>query len=148
MTVMAPGAVGSKLFVWLTCMKPAFYQPLSDGRVLCALCPQDCRIAEGALGACAVCYNRQGKRDTPVYDKLVAREAGPIEKKPLCHCHPGSYAYSIATVGCNLRCRFWQNWQISQWPEDHLGRQIDPQAAGVPIPSAVTGGAVGEVADT
>ncbi|MFM1891608.1 MAG: hypothetical protein RLZ44_685 [Pseudomonadota bacterium] len=122
-----------------------FYQPLADGKVLCTLCPHDCRIADGARGACAVRYNHQGKLYTLVYDKLVAREVNPIEKKPLFHFHPGSYAYSIATVGCNLRCRFCQNWQISQWPKDHLARHVDPRAAGVPDPICPQVGAVAQL---
>jgi len=102
-----------------------FYQPLPDGKVLCTLCPHDCHIPDGARGACAVRYNHGGKLYTLVYDKLVAREVNPIEKKPLFHCHPGSLAYSISTVGCNLRCSFCQNWYISQWPRGHLPRHID-----------------------
>ncbi len=101
-----------------------FYAPLSRQRVLCTLCPHDCRIPEGARGACAVRYNHAGKLYTLVYDKLVAREVNPIEKKPLFHFHPGSFAYSVSTVGCNLRCSFCQNWQISQWPKAHLPRHL------------------------
>jgi hypothetical protein len=70
-------------------------------------------------------YNHGGKLYTLVYDKLVAREVNPIEKKPLFHFHPGSFAYSISTVGCSLRCSFCQNWYISQWPKDHLPKHID-----------------------
>lgn len=102
-----------------------FYETLSDGKVLCTLCPHDCRIPEGARGACAVRYNHRGRLYTLVYNKLAAREVNPIEKKPLFHFHPGSYAYSISTVGCNMRCSFCQNWQISQWPKDHLPKHIE-----------------------
>lgn len=107
-----------------------FYEPLADGRVLCTLCPHDCRIPDGARGACAVRYNHQGKLYTLVYDKVAAREVNPIEKKPLFHFHPGSRAYSISTVGCNLRCSFCQNWDMSQWPKDHLPRHIEAGSAG------------------
>lgn len=109
-----------------------FYQPLPDGKVLCTLCPHDCHIADGARGACAVRYNHGGKLYTLVYDKLVAREINPIEKKPLFHVYPGSFAYSIATVGCNLRCSFCQNWYISQWARDHLPRHLDQAGQGEP----------------
>lgn len=102
-----------------------FYEPLPDGKVLCTLCPHDCHVPEGARGACGVRYNQGGKLYTLVYDKLVARELNPIEKKPFFHFHPGSYAYSIATVGCNLRCSFCQNWEISQWPKEHLPKHIE-----------------------
>jgi pyruvate formate lyase activating enzyme len=101
-----------------------YYEPLPDGKVLCTLCPHDCKIPDGARGACAVRYNQGGKLYTLVYDKVIAREVNPIEKKPLFHFYPGSFAYSISTVGCNLRCSFCQNWQISQWPKDHLPKHI------------------------
>ena len=101
-----------------------FYEPLPDGKVLCTLCPHDCRIPDGARGACGVRYHHHGHLYTLVYDKVVAREVNPIEKKPLFHFYPGSYAYSISTVGCNLRCSFCQNWTISQWPKTHLPKRI------------------------
>jgi pyruvate formate lyase activating enzyme len=106
-----------------------FYEPLADKKVLCTLCPHDCRIPNGGRGACSVRYNRDGRLYTLVYDKVVAREVNPIEKKPLFHFHPGSYAYSISTVGCNLRCSYCQNWQISQWPKDHLPKKLDKKSA-------------------
>jgi pyruvate formate lyase activating enzyme len=102
-----------------------FYEPLADKKVLCTLCSHDCRIPNGGRGACSVRYNRNGRLYTLVYDKVVAREVNPIEKKPLFHFHPGSYAYSISTVECNLRCSYCQNWQISQWPKDHLPKKLD-----------------------
>jgi pyruvate formate lyase activating enzyme len=102
-----------------------FYHPLPDHKVLCTLCPHDCRIPDGGRGACAVRYNAGGRLYTLVYDKVVARNLEPIEKKPLFHFYPGSTAYSIATVGCNLRCAFCQNWQISQWPKEALPKRID-----------------------
>ena len=111
-----------------------FYEHLPDGRVLCTLCPHDCHIPEGARGACAVRYNHDGRLYTLVYDKVVAREVNPIEKKPLFHFHPGSYAYSISTVGCNLRCTFCQNWQISQWPKEHLPKRIEAGEGDAPEP--------------
>lgn len=97
-----------------------YYTPLADGRVLCTLCPHDCHISDGARGACAVRYNRGGRLYTLVYDKVVSRELDPVEKKPLFNFHPGSTAYSIGTVGCNMRCAFCQNWQISQWAKESL----------------------------
>lgn len=103
-----------------------FYETLPDGRVLCTLCPHDCKIHDGGRGICAVRYNHNGKLYTLVYDKVVSRNLDPIEKKPLFHFFPGSRAYSIATVGCNLRCEFCQNWEISQWPKTHLPKHIEP----------------------
>ncbi|MGD8483237.1 MAG: AmmeMemoRadiSam system radical SAM enzyme [Thioalkalispiraceae bacterium] len=104
-----------------------FYEPLADDKVLCTLCPHDCHIPDGARGACGVRYNHHGRLYTLVYDKVVAREVNPIEKKPLYHFYPGSYAYSISTVGCNLRCSYCQNWHISQWPKNHLPKHIPAQ---------------------
>ncbi len=89
-----------------------FYEALSDERVLCTLCPHDCRITEGGRGACGVRYNKNGVLYTLVYDRVVSRSVEPVEKKPLYHFYPGSTAYSIATVGCNLRCAFCQNWEL------------------------------------
>ncbi|NIR31117.1 MAG: AmmeMemoRadiSam system radical SAM enzyme [Gammaproteobacteria bacterium] len=109
-----------------------FYEPLPDNRVLCTLCPHDCRIPDGGRGACAVRYNEGGKLYTLVYDKVVCREVDPIEKKPLFHFYPGSTSYSIATVGCNLRCAFCQNWQISQWPKEHLAKHVEPSGGEAP----------------
>nr|WP_305907460.1 radical SAM protein [Methylomarinum sp. Ch1-1]MDP4520214.1 radical SAM protein [Methylomarinum sp. Ch1-1] len=102
-----------------------FYQSIGAERVLCTLCPHDCRIGPGGRGACGVRYNHGGKLYTLVYDKVVARNVEPVEKKPLFHFHPGSIAYSIATVGCNLRCAYCQNWTISQWPKEHLPTQLE-----------------------
>ncbi|MFO7604443.1 MAG: AmmeMemoRadiSam system radical SAM enzyme [Gammaproteobacteria bacterium] len=103
-----------------------YYETLPDGHVLCTLCPHDCHIADGGRGACGVRYNKNGVLYTLVYNRAVSRIVEPIEKKPLYHFHPGSTAYSIGTVGCNLRCAFCQNWHISQWPKEHLPKRIDP----------------------
>lgn len=111
-----------------------FYEKLPDRKVLCTLCPHDCRIPDGGRGACGVRYNRRGTLYTLVYDKVVGREINPIEKKPFFHFHPGSYAYSISTVGCNLRCSFCQNWEISQWPKAHLPKRLEAGTAEAPGP--------------
>ncbi len=111
-----------------------FYEPLPDKKVLCTLYPHDCRIRNNGRGAYSVRYNRDGRLYTLVYDKVVAREVNPIEKKPFFHFHLGSYAYSISTVGCNLRCAYCQNWQISQWPKDHLPKKLNKSAEDTPEP--------------
>jgi pyruvate formate lyase activating enzyme len=80
----------------------------------CFLCNRRCRIAAGESGACRVRENRQGVLYSLVYGRIIARHLDPIEKKPLYHFLPGTFSYSIATPGCNLRCSFCQNWQISQ----------------------------------
>lgn len=112
----------------------SFYDRQPDGRVHCTLCPHDCRIAEGSRGACAVRYNEGGVLYTLVYDRLVASTLEPIEKKPFFHFKPGSRAYSIATVGCNLQCAFCQNWETAQWPREELPRRLAGDRAQAAIP--------------
>ncbi len=103
-------------------MKEAYlYKALDDGRVQCNLCNHRCEIKSGGRGICHVRRNDQGVLYTLVYDRLIARHVDPIEKKPLFHFMPGSRAYSIATVGCNFRCRFCQNADIAQLPHDRDG---------------------------
>lgn len=109
-----------------------YYESLPDSVVRCTLCPHDCRIALGHRGACGVRINRGGRLFTLVGKNIVSAEIDPIEKKPLFHFLPGSTAYSVATVGCNLRCRFCQNWTISQWPK--LRELVD---RGEEVPSTV-----------
>jgi pyruvate formate lyase activating enzyme len=106
----------------------SFYETLAGDRARCTLCPHDCRIVDGGRGACGMRVNRRGKLYTLAYHKAVARNLEPIEKKPFFHFLPGSTAYSIATVGCCLRCAFCQNWQLSQWPKDHLPRKLEWRA--------------------
>lgn len=105
--------------------KALFYEEEAAGRVRCTLCPHDCRIAPGRRGACGVRVNEGGTLYTLVGDRVVSQEVDPIEKKPLFHFLPGSAAYSIATVGCNLRCAFCQNWELSQGPKLHEGATHD-----------------------
>jgi pyruvate formate lyase activating enzyme len=104
-------------------MKEAYlYEKKEDGKVRCFLCSHRCLIKEGARGICNVRENRGGTLVSLVYGKIIARHVDPIEKKPLFHFLPGSRSYSIATVGCNFRCLFCQNADISQMPTDR--RQI------------------------
>lgn len=95
----------------------SYYERLDDNRVLCTLCRHYCEIRDGKRGVCGVRINHAGKLYTLVYDSVISRNVDPIEKKPLFHFYPGSRAYSIATVGCNLRCFFCQNFEISQYPK-------------------------------
>ena len=82
--------------------------------VQCGLCPFRCFLPEGSRGICRVRMNVGGKLKTLVYGQPVSVHVDPIEKKPVYHMLPGSSIFSIATVGCNLRCSFCQNWEISQ----------------------------------
>ncbi len=106
------------------------YQKLEDGRVQCNLCAHRCRIAPGKLGICGVRENRNGTLYTLVYGKVISQAVDPVEKKPLFHFYPGTTAFSIATVGCNFRCQFCQNWEISQMPREEgriIGGNVPPE---------------------
>ena len=113
-------------------MKEAsLYVKLDDKRVRCQLCAHRCTIAEGRRGVCQVRENRDGVLYSLVYGQAISQAVDPIEKKPLFHFYPGTRAFSIATVGCNLRCTFCQNAEISQMVRDHdriLGRPATPES--------------------
>ena len=112
-------------------MKEAYlYEKRRQGTVRCALCSHRCLIKDGERGFCAVRENRSGVLFSLVYGKLIAGHCDPIEKKPLFHFLPGSRSHSIATAGCNFRCLFCQNADISQLPRDHhriLGEDRGPE---------------------
>jgi pyruvate formate lyase activating enzyme len=105
-------------------MEAYLYEPLKESEVKCNLCNHRCNIKNGRRGICGVRENRGGNLETLVYGKVIARHIDPIEKKPLFHFLPGSLSYSIATVGCNFKCRFCQNADIAQMPSDHNGRIV------------------------
>ncbi len=96
------------------------YEKLPDNKVRCILCPHLCNIKDDFYGFCAVRKNKDGVLYTPDYGEIIARHIDPIEKKPLYHFLPGSLTYSIASRGCNLRCGFCQNWEISQASENNF----------------------------
>ena len=108
-----------------------FYTPLSDNRVRCRLCQHFCEVAEGRRGICGVRENRSGILYTLMYAQSIASSIDPIEKKPLFHLQPGSTSFSIATVGCNFKCRHCQNWEIAQYPcmheEEIPGKNLAPE---------------------
>lgn len=112
-------------------MKEAMlYDKVDSGGVKCRLCRHGCKIEEGKRGICGVRQNTGGTLYTLVYDKVVSSAVDPIEKKPLFHIAPGSKSFSIATVGCNFRCSFCQNYSISQMPRDQgriVGEDHSPQ---------------------
>ena len=109
-----------------------FQEAREGNKVQCSLCCHRCLISPGKRGICAVRENRDGTLYSLVYDKVIAQNIDPIEKKPLFHFQPGSMSYSIATPGCNFRCRHCQNADISQLPHDHggvvLGEEVSPSA--------------------
>jgi pyruvate formate lyase activating enzyme len=94
--------------------KARFFSQGTQGEVICGLCAHRCRIKNGHRGICGVRENRDGVLYSLVYGWLVAEHVDPVEKKPLFHFLPASTTYSIATVGCNFRCRHCQNFSISQ----------------------------------
>jgi len=94
--------------------RAVLWEPAEDKKVRCNLCSWRCLIGDGKLGRCCVRKNIGGILYSLNYDKVCAANVDPIEKKPLFHFQPGSSSFSIACVGCNFRCIFCQNWQISQ----------------------------------
>ncbi len=99
-----------------------FWEKLDNNRVRCTLCPHNCVIRDGKMGVCGVRVNRGETLYTLVYDRIVAANIDPIEKKPIFHVLPGTTIFSIATVGCNLRCKNCQNYSISQYPILNKGK--------------------------
>lgn len=91
-----------------------YYEKLPYKKIRCNLCPRECVIDDRERGYCGVRENREGTYYTLVYARPCTYHVDPIEKKPLYHFYPGSLSFSIATAGCNLHCKFCQNWQISQ----------------------------------
>ncbi|MBI5091753.1 MAG: AmmeMemoRadiSam system radical SAM enzyme [Candidatus Hydrogenedentes bacterium] len=97
--------------------------------VQCELCPKGCVISPGQSGDCRIRVNLNGKLVAVTYGHPCAVHVDPVEKKPLFHFLPGSKAFSIATVGCNLHCKFCQNWEISQEnPENMAAQSLPPQS--------------------
>jgi pyruvate formate lyase activating enzyme len=92
-----------------------------DGRILCTLCPRYCRIGEDQAGFCYIRKNIGGKLYSLGYGKSTGFAIDPIEKKPLNHFLPGTGVLSFGTAGCNLGCRFCQNWSISKAKLDNAG---------------------------
>jgi len=90
------------------------WEPGEGKKVRCKLCAHRCVIDDGKLGRCCVRRNMDGTLYSLNYYKVCSANVDPIEKKPLYHFQPGSRSFSIATMGCNFRCDFCQNWQISQ----------------------------------
>lgn len=102
-----------------------FYDKIDGATVRCRLCPNECLLSNGARSFCRVREPHDGKLYTLVYDQVCSAHIDPIEKKPLYHMLPGTTAFSIATAGCNSRCKFCQNWQISQSrPEDTVNENM------------------------
>lgn len=106
-------------------MEALLYDKLNS-TVKCKLCSFRCTISSGKRGLCGVRENRNGILYTLVYGKAISYAIDPIEKKPLFHFYPGSLAFSLATVGCNFRCIFCDNWYISQ-DREVKGEDLPPE---------------------
>jgi pyruvate formate lyase activating enzyme len=108
-----------------------FWEELEGRSGQCHLCAHECRIPESNFGICGVRQNNGGVLQTMAYGNLIAANVDPIEKKPLYHFLPGSSSFSIATIGCNFKCGFCQNWQISQASVKNgdidAGREVTPE---------------------
>jgi len=105
-----------------------YWYPLADGRVQCDLCPRRCRLHEGQRGFCFVRMNQGGQIVLTTYGRSSGFCIDPIEKKPLNHFLPGTAVLSFGTAGCNLGCRFCQNWDISKSREmDTLADEASPE---------------------
>ena len=99
-----------------------------DKIVQCILCPWECVLSPGKRGHCETRINIDGQLYSLVYGRIAANHIDPVEKKPFFHVAPGSRAYSIATAGCNLDCKFCQNWELAQRkPEELYSLQQSPQ---------------------
>jgi len=127
------------VFLLLTCslcpardealpLHPArFFKSIPGGRVQCRLCPRRCLLEEGQRGVCTVRKNVGGSLYSLVWGLPCAVNVDPIEKKPFFHFLPGTLTFSISTAGCNMRCIFCQNWQISQKsPEETKNCSLPP----------------------
>jgi len=97
-----------------------FWKALGKQMVQCQLCPRRCTLGPGQRGVCQARLNVNGELRTLTYGKPISMAIDPIEKKPFFHVTPGEQVFSIATAGCNMRCRFCQNWQISQVAPDEV----------------------------
>src|SRR3954447_5899768 len=105
-----------------------YWHALDDGRVQCDVCPRACKLREGQRGVCFVRAREGDEVVLPTYGRSSGFCVDPIEKKPLNHFHPGSSVLSFGTAGCNLACRFCQNWDISKSKEiDTLADEASPE---------------------
>jgi len=105
-----------------------WWHRLEDGRMQCDLCPRDCRLHEGQRGACFVRMRQHDRMVLTTYGRSSGFCIDPVEKKPLNHFYPGSSILSFGTAGCNLACKFCQNWDISKSRDmDRLADEATPE---------------------
>ncbi len=112
----------------LSHVEAMYYRKLEGTQIECELCPRHCLVTDLERGFCGVRENQDGNYYTLVHSRACAMNIDPIEKKPLYHFHPGTAAFSIATAGCNVNCKFCQNWDISQVrPEQVANVELSPE---------------------
>ncbi len=113
----------------LPAREASWYKKLEHLKVECGLCPQGCIVADAERGTCGVRENRAGTYYTLVHGLACSVHVDPVEKKPFFHVLPGEMALSYATAGCNVECKFCQNWEISQFrPEQVASWYLPPDA--------------------
>src|SRR6185312_16318272 len=106
-----------------------WFHALPDGRIQCDLCPRECKLGDGQRGMCFVRERVGDRMELTTYGRSSGFALDPIEKKPLAHFHPGTSVLSFGTAGCNLACKFCQNWDISKSREnDRLTDEASPEA--------------------
>src|SRR5271157_4723607 len=112
----------------LPAREASWYKKLPENRVECQLCPRGCQVADAERGGCGVRENHGGTYVTLVHGLACTVHLDPIEKKPFFHVLPGAQALSYATAGCNVECKFCQNWEISQFrPEQVRAQYLPPE---------------------
>jgi pyruvate formate lyase activating enzyme len=112
----------------LSKVEASYYKKLEHKEIECELCPRECKVGDRERGYCGCRENQGGTYYTLVHSYPCSTHVDPIEKKPLFHFLPGTTAFSIATAGCNLNCKFCQNWEISQVrPEQVESYYLSPE---------------------
>ncbi len=119
---LGPGkdALASPAPAGLSWVEAKYYKKLEHKEIECQLCPRECKVGDRERGYCGCRENKEGTYYTLVHSYPCSFNKDPIEKKPLFHFLPGSDAFSIATAGCNMNCKFCQNWEISQVRPEQL----------------------------
>jgi len=103
-----------------------FFEKLENKKIKCKLCPRECTVGDKERGYCGVRENHGGTYYSLVHSRVCAAHIDPVEKKPLFHYLPGTLAFSLATAGCNVNCKFCQNWDISQVRPEQVPAQYAP----------------------
>jgi len=103
-----------------------FFEKLENKKIKCKLCPRECTVGDKERGYCGVRENHEGTYYSLVHSRVCAAHIDPVEKKPLFHYLPGTLAFSLATAGCNVNCKFCQNWDISQVRPEQVPAQYAP----------------------